>query len=469
MRIFNSLTRKVEDFEPMKPPVVKMYTCGPTVYNYPTIGNWRTYVTSDLLVRALKYTNHKVDFVMNLTDVGHLVSDGDTGEDKLEKGARREGKSAWEVARFYTEDFLKGFSKLNLTKPMLFSKATDHIKEQIELVEQIEKAGFTYKTSDGIYFDVAKYESAGNKYGQLSSLDEIREGARVEVNTEKNDPRDFALWKFSPKNEKRDMEWSSPWGMGFPGWHIECSAMSMKYLGEQLDIHVGGEDLMPIHHPNEVAQSEAATGKKPFSKYWVHGAFLLVDGGKMGKSLGNAYTLEDIEKRGFEALALRYFFLTAHYRKQLNFTWESLKAGFSALEKLRMAMVTFRESGKRTQLSAEKLQKIDDFRIEFGKAIDDDLNMPNALAVIFEVVKSNIPEYDKYELIENFDEVLGLDLANYYYRKFEAGPELLALLEKREKFRLARNFAEADKVRGEIESRGFQINDMPEGAKLVRK
>jgi cysteinyl-tRNA synthetase len=450
MRIFNSLTRKVEEFAPMKPPVVKMYTCGPTVYDYPTIGNWRTYVTSDLIIRTLKYLDYKVDFVMNLTDVGHLtgdnLGDADTGEDRLEKAAIKEKKSAWEIAKFYSEDFEKGFSKLNLIKPMIFSKATEHIKEQIVLVGEIEKKGFTYKIADGIYFDVAGYEAAGNTYGELSNLDEIKKGARIEANQEKKDPRDFALWKFSPVGEKRQMEWESPWGVGFPGWHIECSAMSMKYLGEQLDVHVGGEDLKSTHHPNEIAQSEAVTGKKPFCKYWVHGAFLLVDGGRMGKSEGNAFTLADIESRGFDPLALRYFYLTGHYRKQINFTWEALGAAAKAMEKL-SDLVAGWEEGNGISCA--------EFEERFREAIEDDLNMPEALAVVWELAKSGYPDGAKRASLLKFDEVLGLNLKN----SRQISGEIKKLLEQREMLRREKRFLEADEVRRQIEKLGCRVKD----------
>jgi len=451
VRIFNSLTRKVEEIVPMKPPVVKMYTCGPTVYDYPTIGNWRTYVISDLVVRALKYFDFKVDFVMNITDVGHLVSDSDTGEDKLEKGAKREGKTAREIAKFYGDDFINSFDKLNLTRPRLFSKATDHIKEQIELVEEIAKKGFAYKTSDGIYFDVARYEGVGNTYGELSNLDEIREGARVEINPEKKDPRDFALWKFSPVGEKRDMEWESPWGMGFPGWHVECSAMSMKYLGEQLDVHCGGEDLKSIHHPNEIAQSEVATGKKPFVKYWIHGAFLTVDGGRMGKSLGNAYALADILARGFDSMDLRYFYLTGHYRKQLNFTWEALGAARNALKRLRTLVV---EWGKPEIGCAE-------YEARFMEAIGDDLDMPKALAVVWDLVKSDYPGRAKKASLLKFDEVLGLGLAKSRSKNSEVSEVAKELLKKREGLRAEHRFEEADAVREELEKMGYKVEDSP--------
>ena len=277
MKLYDSLSRRKKKFIPIDKDLVGIYTCGPTVYNFLQIGNWRTYVLGDVIVRSLKYLGFNTKYVMNITDVGHLVSDGDEGEDKLEKGAKREGKTAWDVADMYTKDFRQGMHRMGLLKPEVLAKATSHIKEQIDLVEKLEKKGFAYKTSDGMYFDTQEFEKQGNKYGELSTLDQIQEGARVEINKEKKNERDCALWKFSPEGKKRDMEWESPWGKGFPGWHIECSAMSMKYLGEKFDLHVGGEDLRSTHHPNEIAQSEGATGKKPFVKCWIHGAFLLVD------------------------------------------------------------------------------------------------------------------------------------------------------------------------------------------------
>ncbi len=451
-----------------------MYTCGPTVYHYPTIGNWRTWTLSDLLFRALTYSGYHVEYVMNLTDVGHLVSDADTGEDKLEKAARREGKTAWEVANFYINDFFDGFEKLNMLKPKVFSRATEHIKEQIDLVGRIEEKGLTYRTSDGIYFDTAEYERKGNVYGELSNLDQIIEGARVEINTEKKDPRDFALWKCSYKggrsfdsaqddvSQKRHMEWKSSWGIGFPGWHIECSAMSMKYLGEQLDIHIGGEDLKSTHHPNEIAQSEAATGKKPFSKYWVHGAFLLVDGGRMGKSLGNAYTLHDIEAKSIDPLALRYFYLTGHYRKQLNFTWGALEAAQTALDKLRNMVASWEEPAIGCA----------EFEGKFKDAIEDDLNMPEALAILWDTAKSDYPGRAKKQSILKFDEVLGLDLKNSHLRQGfggQATEEVEELLVKREELRMEKKFEEADEVREEIEAMGYLVEDLPEGSRLVKK
>lgn len=445
MKLFNSLTRKKEDFKPIQEKSVGMYTCGPTVYHYVTIGNWRTYTLADLLSRTLKFLNYEVKTVMNITDVGHLSGDNDgdssTGEDRMEKAEKREGKNAWEIAEFYTKDFLEGLDKLNIQKPDVICKATDYIAEQIEMVQKIEKKGFTYTIeSDGIYFDVAKYESEGNEYGVLSNLDQLKEGARVAINENKKDPRDFALWKFSPKDKKRHMEWESPWGMGFPGWHIECSAMSTKILGEQFDLHVGGDDLKSTHHPCEIAQSEVATGKIPFVKYWIHGAFLLVDGGKMGKSLGNAYTIQDIESKGYSPMHLRYFYLTGHYKKQINFTWETLESAKVAYEKL---------ANHYQSLSNESEgQENEEYRTKFIEAISDDLNMPKALAVVWEMLKSEISDTEKFATLQKFDLVLGLDLENQSKNQpAQISSELKDLVEQRKKAREDKNWEEADRIR----------------------
>jgi len=468
--LFNSLTRKKEKFEAIDPPNVGIYSCGPTVYDYATIGNFRTYTSADILVRVLKYNGYRVKYVMNLTDVGHLtgdnLGDADTGEDRLEKTARKERKTAWDVAKFYTDAFYTDFEKLNLTKPEKFVKATDHIREQIDLVKKLEEKGLTYKTSDGIYFNTVEYEKkTGRKYGELSTLDRLKEGARVEANPEKKNPRDFALWKFSPKGVKRDMEWESPWAppgargkvMGFPGWHIECSAMSMKYLGETFDIHVGGEDLRSTHHPNEIAQAEGATGKK-FVNFWIHGAFLKVDGGRMGKSLGNAYTVSDIEKKDFDPLALRYFYLSGKYNEPLNFTWSSLEAAQTALEKLRNLLESFKDEKERVTLSAEKNQKIESYRNRFSGAVNDDLNLPQALSVLWEMLKSSIPSRDKYDLAMSFDEVLGLKLDQFQVQ-VQIPEKVKRLIDQRNKLRKEGKYEEADKLRNRIESLGFTIKD----------
>jgi cysteinyl-tRNA synthetase len=467
MKFYNSITRQVEEFKPLKESgEVGVYTCGPTVYSFVTIGNWRTYTLGDLVVRTLGYLGYKPKYVMNITDVGHLtgdnLGDADTGEDRLEKAAKKEGKTAWDVANFYTDDFLRGFEKLGLIKPEVFCKATDHIPEQIAMVQAIEKAGFAYKIDDGIYFDTKAYETKGNRYGELSTLDEIKAGARVEENKQKRDPRDFALWKFSPKDEKRQMEWESPWGVGFPGWHIECSAMSTKYLGDQFDVHIGGEDLRSTHHPNEIAQAEAATGKKPFVKYWLHGAFLQVDNGRMGKSLGNAYTISDVEAKGYSALDLRYFYLTGHYRKPLNFTWEALAAAKEALRGLRELVARSKAQTERSMLSDEKLQKVDDFRAQFKAALEDDLNMPQALAVAWSMLKSNIPSEDKFDLAREFDSVLSLDLERI--ESLEVPEDIKKQLSLRDELRAKGDYVKADEVRNVVENAGYVVEDTPQGS-----
>ena len=461
MKLYDSLTREVRDFKTIEENKVRMYTCGPTVYSYVTVGNWRTYTLGDLINRSLKYLGYEINYVMNITDVGHLtgdnLGDADTGEDRLEKAAKKERKTAWDIAEVYTQDFLEGFAQLNLIVPQVFSKATDHIQEQIDLVKEIEEKGFAYKIKDGIYFDTKAYEAAGNTYGELSNLDQIKEGARVEINPEKRDARDFALWKFSPANETRDMEWESPWGKGFPGWHIECSAMSMKYLGDQLDVHIGGEDLRSTHHPNEIAQSEAATGIKPFTNFWMHGAFLLVDNGKMGKSLGNAYRISDVIERGFDPMALRYFYLGGHYRKQLNFTWDAIEASSNAYTKLVNLLREWSESVEQK----EYFRIHTDYKIKFTEAINDDLNLPQALAVLWEVAKDqSLDGETKISTILDFDRVLGLKLEEKLSQPEEYSLEVKALIEEREQARSDKNWSRADEIRNTLKEQfGVEVKD----------
>lgn len=477
MKLYNSLTRKIEDFEPINPPKVGLYACGPTVYDYVTIGNWRTYALGDLLARTLRYSGYQINYIMNITDVGHLTGDNlgnaDIGEDRMEKAAKREGKTAWDIAKFYTDDFFAGYEKLDLFRLEKFTKATDHIKEQIELVRKIENAGFAYKTSDGIYFDVKNYEAVGNKYGELSTLNEIKEGARIKINSEKKDSRDFALWKFSSpigKNKKRQMEWDSPWGKGFPGWHIECSAMSMKYLGEQFDIHIGGEDLKSVHHPNEIAQSESATGKKPFVKYWAHGAFLLVDGGRMGKSLGNAYTLQDIDKKGFEPMALKYFYLTGHYRKQLNFTWEGLKAADIACQKIKNQIIELEQNIIANEVGPEIVSdEAKKFKQDFISAISDDLQAPQALAILWNMLKSDLAPLEKLTLALDFDKVFGLELDKVEIAKEIIPDEIIKLAKEREEIRKNKDFAKSDELRKIINKKGYDVKDTERGYKISKR
>lgn len=462
LKLYNSLTKKLDEFKPLSEKQVTMYTCGPTVYDYVQIGNWRTYFLGDLLYRVLLLDGYKVKYIMNLTDVGHLTGDNalsaDTGDDRLEKAAIKEGRSARDIATFYIEDFYKGYEKLGLKKPKKFTRATEYIKDQIELIRRLESKGFTYKISDGIYFDSSKYAD----YGKLSGLtaDSIKEGARVEINPEKKHPNDFALWKFSPKDSMRWQEWDSPWGLGFPGWHIECSAMAIKELGESIDIHLGGEDLRMIHHQNEIAQSECATGKK-FATYWLHGAFLTVDGGRMGKSMGNAYTLLDVEQRGYDAMSLRYFYMSAHYRTPLNFTWEALQGANSALKKMYDLISGYHVSDE-AEIDADYFEK-------FKHALHDDLNMPKAFSVIWELLKSEtVSEEVKVVTMLKFDEVLGLKLENFV--GFEIPDKVVQLAKTRDAYRKACIWDKADAVRHEIEALGFVVEDvLPVGYKIKRK
>jgi len=467
LKLYNSLSKKIEEFKSIHPLQVGMYSCGPTVYQFAHIGNFRAYTTADILVRVLQYNGYDVKFVMNITDVGHLVSDADTGEDKLEKSAKKEGKNVWEVAEFYTEAFLKDYDALNLTKPFKLCKATDHIKEQIDLIKRLEEKGFTYKISDGIYFDTAKFP----KYGELSSLDQIKEGARVEKNDEKRNPRDFALWKFSPKDEKRQMEWKSPWGVGFPGWHIECSAMSMKYLGESFDIHTGGVDHKEIHHPNEIAQSEAATGKK-FVNYWVHTAFMQVNGQKMSKSLNNTYTLYDLEKEGYDFLALRYLYLQTHYRQEMNFTFDALDAAQNAYKKLVLDISRFEEPSEST---GERVRAgvFEDFEKRFLDALNDDLNTSQALAILWEVMKSPYPSGPKLRTIFKFDRVLGLNLQELSHQlrnvQHILPGHIQQMVEERQHLRKMHKFNAADQIRAKLVKLGYELEDTKKGPKVIKK
>lgn len=463
VKFFNSLTQKKDEYT--APHTSGVYTCGPTVYSDVTIGNWRTYVLGDLVVRTLKENNIKVDYIMNITDVGHLTGDNsgdaDTGVDRIEKAKNIEGLNAWKVAEKYTERFLFGFEKLNLTKPKIFAKATDHIKEQIELIQKLENAELTYKTIDGIYFDTISYEEKGFKYGELSNLDEIREGARIEINKQKKNPRDFALWKFSEKAGVRDMEWVSPWGLGFPGWHIECSAMSMKYLGEQFDIHIGGEDLKSTHHPNEIAQSQGATNKSPFVKTWIHGAFLQVDGRRMGKSLGNAYTVYDLIEKGIDPLALKMFFYNANYRTPLNFTWEGLDSAERSLNKIRIAYLNnLWKTKKEIGVVNEELFN------HFCESIKDDLNLPKAISFLMAIIHEKIEPKDKIATILEMDKYLGLGFSEI---KNIPSEEIEKILTERKTVRNNKDFVKSDELRDKILELGYIVEDKLEDVILIPK
>lgn len=462
MNIYNTLTRQKEVFKPIKEGEAGIYTCGPTVYNYAHIGNMRTFITEDLQVRALRFLGWKVKRVMNITDVGHLVSDGDTGEDKMEQGARREGKSAWDIAKFYTEEFFKDFRALNCADPDVTCRATDYIKEMIDLGLTLEKKGYTYVIAgDGVYFDTAKLPDYGKLAGK-SHIEGIQEGARIEANEGKRNPTDFAVWKFSAPGEKRQMEWDSPWGKGFPGWHMECSAMAMKHLGDTIDMHWGGEDHVAIHHTNEIAQSEAATGK-PFANYWLHARFLVSgDTGKMSKSSGEFLTTSLLPKKGYDPLAYRYYCLQTHYRKQLEFTWEGLDAAAKGLERLREAA---RRLGDTMQHGVP-----DKYLSDFKAALEDDLNIPQALACAWEAARDEaLPAGERLAFLKEADKVLGLDLFAAPKAEAELEPELMALVEARAAARKAKDFKRSDELRAELAAKGVLVEDTSGGQKWKRK
>ena len=464
LKLYNTLSRSIEKFTPLHPPKVGMYTCGMTVYDYAHIGHGRKYVVDDILRRVLVRFGYNVTHVQNVTDVGHLVSDADAGEDKLEKGAKKQGKTVWEVAGFFTKHFFDSMDRLNVLRPTVICRATDHIPQQLALVSRLMDKGFAYDTPEAVYFDVSKFAKYGALFGN-QQLKQKKTAVREEVKTgeHKRHPADFALWfKRVGRFAGHTMHWPSPWGDGFPGWHIECSAMSMKYLGETFDIHTGGVDHIPVHHPNEIAQSEAASGK-PFVKYWIHCAFLMVDGKKMSKSLGNYYTIEDIAHKGFDPLALRYVYLTTHYRKTQNFTWEGLTAAQNSLKDLRKQLAQMRSSGRHS-VSAEKLEKVDAYRRLFDGALADDMNTPRALAIAWEVVKSNIPVTDKYDLLIDFDEVLGLKLNVVE----EIPVKIQQLSDKRQKLREGKKFEESDVIRKKIERKGYILEDTSKGTSISR-
>jgi len=455
----NTLTRKKEKFIPIKENFVGIYSCGPTVYWNQHIGHMFAYVHWDILVRFLKYLGYNTKWVMNITDVGHLVSDEDEGEDKMEKGAEREKLSVWDIAQKYIDQFKDSLNLLNINSPDVLCRATNHINEQIELIKKIEKNGFTYRTKTGLVFDTSKFPD----YAQFANLnlDELKSGSRVQIDKEKKKPWDFLLWVTNQPNHI--MQWDSPWGKGFPGWHIECTAMSSKYLGEKFDIHTGGKEHIPVHHTNEIAQAFGAFGEKT-ANYWLHNEWLLIDGKKMSKSTGNFLTVQDLIKKGFDPLALRYLILNSHYKTGLNFTIDSLASSGAALLKLRELTSSFKNS-VRTNLSTEKNIKIDNFREEFILALSDDLNIPQALAVTWNMVKSNIPSEDKYDLLVSFDEVLGLKLTQE--NEFKITDEIKVLSYKREELRRLGKFSEADEVRKQIERKGYNLEDTKEGV-LIR-
>ncbi len=459
--LYNTLTRKKEEFKPIDPPNVGIYSCGPTVYWNQHIGHMYAYVQWDILVRFLKYLGYRVKWVMNITDVGHLTSDADEGEDKMEKGAKREGLTVWEIADKYIVQFRDSMKLLGIKKPDVLCRATGHITEQIGLIKKIEERGFTYITEKGLVFDTSKFPDYA-KFAGLE-LEKQKVGARVDVavDPEKKNPWDFFLWVF---NETHIMQWDSPWGRGFPGWHIECTAMSTKYLGNNFDIHTGGMDHIPVHHTNEIAQGYGAFGKTT-ANYWLHNGMLGGSSGeKMSKSLGNFVTAQDLVNKGYDTAAMRYLILNSQYRKGLSFSFEALDSASSALKNLKNIMLDMKENRERTSLSDEKMGKIDVYNNEFSDALSDDLNVPEALAILWKMLKSNIPSGDKYDLAISFDVVFGLGLGGVTSNKLQVTGEIQRLLNKREKLRSGGRYKEADEIREEIENKGYTVNDTEKGS-----
>ena len=462
LKVYNSLSRTLEEFQPLEEGKVSFYACGPTVYNYAHIGNLRAYVFDDILRRTLEYLGYKVRHVMNITDVGHLTDDADEGEDKMVKSSRESGKSVWDIAEYYTESFFRDTDRLNIVRPTVSCAATDHIDDMIALIRRIEANGYTYQAGGNVYFDTSRFE----EYGRLALLDrqEQRAGTSVELDGNKRHPRDFVLWFTESKFGNQTMQWDSPWGRGYPGWHIECSAMSMKYLGDQFDIHCGGIDHIPVHHTNEIAQSEAATGKK-WVNYWLHNEFLLMDSGKMSKSRGGFITLQALIDEGFHPLDYRYFLLGAHYRTQLHFSMDNLKAARSARlsleEKIRGMLAEGAEAADTGSLSAEAREYHESFRGD----LEADMNTPKALAVVWTLVKeSGVSPSEQLALLYDMDRVLGLKLSQV---KPAAAPELSdaerEMLDERLKARSEKNWARADEIRDHFLKKGLIIEDTPAG------
>ena len=458
IKFYNTLTKTKDEFKPLEGNTVRIYTCGPTVYKDASIGNMKSFIFMDTLRRMLKYNGYELKHAMNITDVGHLVSDGDEGEDKMVKAAREEKKEPLEIAAYYTKKFLEDFDRLNIDRPEIICKATDHIQDMMNYVQKLLDNGYAYETSTAIYFDVSKLD----KYGILSGIDlrNQKAGARVEIDEEKRNPYDFALWIKAPKNHI--MKWESPWGLSYPGWHIECSAMGQKYLGEQFDIHTGGIDLIPTHHENEIAQSKGACGKIP-AKYWIHGEYLLINGGKMSKSLNNVYLLKDITQKGYDPLTYRLFTYSSSYRTKLNFTWEGIEASQKALEKLRAGYQKHLEGNE--DILDEEISKYEE---NFHKAINDDLNMPLAMSVVWDVVKNPKKSKKLAKLLDKFDTVLALSLDKKSENQEKIPEEVLKLAEERLKARQEKNWAESDRLRNEILALGYSIKDSKEGYELSR-
>jgi len=465
LTLYDNYTRSLRPFEPLAAGEVGLYTCGPTVYDDQHIGNYRTFMFEDWLKRALVWNGYAVRHVMNITDVGHLTSDADTGEDKMEKGARRTGRTAWQIAALYTDAFVADLALLHIGLPTVLCRATDHIAEQIAFIADIERNGYAYVTRDGVYFDTSKLDD----YGYLARLDiaGLEGGHRVDLG-EKRRATDFALWKLTPDGESRQMEWDSPWGRGFPGWHIECSAMAQKYLGDYFDIHCGGEDHIPVHHTNEIAQTEGKLASHPeiprerrrLANFWMHGYFLLANDAKMAKSAGGFLRLATLDERGVDPLAYRYLCLTAHYRSQLNFTWEALDAAATGLERMRQGFHALPD--ERAAPDAAMVER-------FHGEINDDLNLPRALAVAWETLRGDLPPAVRRATLARFDEVFGLGLAAWTPTIDVAPAEATALADARLAARKAKAWADADRLRAQLLSLGWEVEDRPDGYALKRR
>jgi len=459
MKIYNTLTKQKEELIPMDGKTVRIYTCGPTVYGYSHIGNMKAYIFMDLLKRTLEYHGFRVKNVMNITDVGHLVSDADEGDDKMMKTAKSTGKTPWEIAAFYTDAFFSDFKKLNINRPDVVCNASDHINEMLEIVYKLYDDGYAYETSDGIYFDIMKFPG----YGQLSGLDLEGQiaGARVAVNDEKRHPADFALWKKAPK--EHIMQWESRWGMGYPGWHIECSAMSRKYLGDQFDIHTGGVDHIPIHHENEIAQSDAFLGKKAV-KCWMHCEFLQVNNGKMSKSIGTAYLVSDLTDKGYDPLAFRYMCLDGHYRSKLNFTWDGIDAANKSL--IRLVDLTLAHKEGNDPVTDEEVNRFDS---EFTDAISDDLNIPKAMGVVWNTARYSKKSVRLYDLLVKFDQVLGIDIDRKRIGITAELPEDIKVIgEERIIARKNKDWKRCDELRDLLKEKGFAVSDTAQGQQIKK-
>ena len=461
IRFYNTFSKSIENFEPLNPGKVKLYSCGPTVYSHPHIGNFRSFLMADVLKRFLEFKGYEVTHIMNITDVGHLLDDADEGADKLEEAARKEKKNPLEIAAFYIDSFKQQSQMLNIKPACEYPRATDHIQEMINMVQTLIDKGHAYVVGNNVYYDVTTFKD----YGKLSgnTLDDLNAGARIEVNDEKKNPQDFALWKHDPKHIQ---QWDSPWGKGFPGWHIECSAMSSKYLGEQFDFHTGGEDNIFPHHECEIAQSEGASGNK-WVKYWMHGRFLMFDGEKMSKSKGNLYTIPELVEKGFKKNAIRYALISSHYRQNYNFTFDGLKAAEQATDKISQCLFLLKEAvkGSEGQIRTEVTELIEKGIAGFDEALSDDLNVSKALASVFDMVKDanklkdvNASEAKAIiEAIQKIDSVLGVLESG----ENEIPAEIMELAEKRKQAKLNKDWATADAIRDEVTAKGYIIEDKP--------